>query len=469
MTINSIPESRVTQEKLLRSFSASRASILFLVAAFLVLSNPGLSRAQQTPGSGPATIDAKTQLMIIDSVTSALDSNYVFPDKAKQMGKFVREQYKKGIYKSITDASRFADKLTEDLRSICQDKHLGIRFTEEIPNYMRDPDSMSQTEQDQYVRELRRSNFGFYKVERLEGNVGYLDLRQFVHARWAGATAVAAMNFLGASDALIIDVRQNGGGEASMIQLLASYFFDEPKHINSFYIRPRNTIDQYWTQAYVPGNKMPDIPLFILTSSYTFSAAEEFTYNLKNMKRATIVGENTGGGAHPVMDVFYPSIRLGVRVPMGRAINPITGTNWEGTGIAPDIAVPQQKALSVAHREAIKKIMERTTDDEGKKQLAWTVETMSALDEPVKVDIALLQRYAGKYGPRVITLENGELYYQREGRPKYKMTPMSQDTFVFDDLRYFRLRFATDSGGQVKEIVGIYDDGHTDASPRTAD
>jgi C-terminal processing protease CtpA/Prc len=306
-------------------------------------------------------------------------------------------------------------------------------------------------------------------VERLEGNVGYLDLRQFVHARWAGATAVAAMNFLGGSDALIIDVRQNGGGEPSMIQLLTSYFFDEPKHINSFYIRPRDTIDQYWTQAYVPGNKMPNIPLFILTSSFTFSAAEEFTYNLKNMKRATIVGENTGGGAHPVMDVFYPSIKLEVRVPMGRAINPISGTNWEGVGVAPDIVVPQQKALPVAHREAIKKIMERMTDEEGKKILAWTVETMSALDEPAKVDIALLQKYAGKYGPRVIAIENGELYYQREGRPKYKMTPMSQETFVFDDIKYFRIRFVTDAAGQVTGLIGIYGEGRTDSSPRTSD
>lgn len=319
------------------------------------------------------------------------------------------------------------------------------------------------------IQEEAYDNFGFYKVEWMEGNVGYIDFRRFSNARWAGATAIAAMNFLENCDALIFDLRQNGGGEPSMIQLLTSYLFDEPQHINTFYIRPQNVTNQFWTQAYVPGRKLSKVPVFILTSSYTFSGAEEFTYNLKNMKRATIVGETTGGGAHPVMEVFFPTLKVGIQVPMGRAINPITGTNWEGTGITPDIAVPQEKALKTAYLEAIKKIVEQTKDENKKQKLTWTVETMNALQNPAKVDVALLQKYAGKYETRTITLENGELFYQREGRPKYKMIPMSQDTFVFDEIRYFRLKFNSDATGRVTEVVGMYNDGRSDSSPRTSE
>ena len=169
---------------------------------------------------------------------------------------------------------------------------------------------MSPTDNEAELAQLRRENFYFERVERLDGNVGYLDFRQFVDARLAGATAVAAMNFLSNCDAIIIDLRQNGGGEPSMIQLLTSYFFDEPKHINSFYVRYSDSIEQFWTQAYVPGKKMPDVPLYVLTSSYTFSGAEEFTYNLKNLKRATIIGETTGGGAHPVSDRYFPTLNV---------------------------------------------------------------------------------------------------------------------------------------------------------------
>ncbi|MGB8657559.1 MAG: S41 family peptidase [Candidatus Zixiibacteriota bacterium] len=444
-----------------------------LIIGYLIIcfffSSPKVTHGQQGTPIEDGKIDAKMQSIIIDSVALALDSNYVYPDKAREMGKYVREKFKKGEYKDLTSAMQFTGKLTEDLLEVCKDKHLRIEYLLELPLGLKDTDSMSQQELEQFVQQEAYDNFGFYKVERLDGNVGYVDFRRFSHARWAGATAVAAMNFLGNCDAIIFDLRQNGGGEPSMIQLLTSYLFEEPQHLNSFYIRPKNTTNQFWTQAYVPGKKLSNVPVFVLTSNYTFSGAEEFTYNLKNMKRATIVGETTGGGAHPVMEVYFSSLKVEMQLPMGRAINPITGTNWEGTGITPDIAVPQEKALQTAYLEAIKKIIEQTKDENKKQKLTWTVETMNALQNPAKVDAALMQKYAGKYGPRTITLENGELYYQREGRPKYKMIPLSQDTFIFDELRYFRLKFVSDSTGRVTEVVGMYNDGRTDSSARTSD
>jgi retinol-binding protein 3 len=451
--------------------SAHPRWVVCLVMALGILSiplTPRIVRSQVGMMSvEDETLDVKRQSLIIDSVAVALDSNYVFPDVAKKMGKYLREQKKKGAYKDLTSAQSFTEALTRDVRKINNDRHLAVRFLSTFPAYLNDPDSMSREDLERRIRNEASQNFGFQKLERLEGNVGYLDLRGFNDARWAGATAVAAMNVLANSDALIIDLRKNGGGESSMIQLLASYLLDGSKHINSFYYRDRNKTEQSWTQAYVPGKKMGDIPVYVLTSSFTFSAAEEFTYDLKCLKRATIVGETTGGGAHPVMGVYFKSLKVGVQVPIARAVNPVTQTNWEGTGIAPDIAVPQEKALETAHREALKKILEKTKDEEQRKRLAWSLAALEARLNPVRLDPERLKQYPGKYGPRTITLENGALYYQREGRPKYKMIPMSQGTFMFDDLGYFHLQFICDATGKPTEVVGLYDDGHTDRDLRT--
>ncbi len=443
--------------------------ILVTVIGLFLLATTELGLCQQAPGTEDETIDAKTQLMIIDSITTVLDSFYVFPAKAKEMDRLAHSQYRKGAYKDITSKAAFAERLSTDLFAVCNDKHFGIRYLPPQSRPAPQQDTLSQEEKEAELARLRRENYYFRRLERLDGNVGYVDFRQFVDASLAGATAVAAMNFLSNCDAIIFDLRENGGGEPSMIQLLLSYFFDEPKHINSFYVRSSDSIEQFWTQGYVLGKKMPDIPLYVLTSSYTFSGAEEFTYNLKNMKRATIIGETTGGGAHPTFERFFPTLSVEMRVPYGRAINPITGTNWEGVGVQPDIAVPKEKALTTAHLEALKTLLDRAKDGQTRAVLSWAIDGLKAELEPVTVDIALLRKYAGRYGPRAITLEDGVLFYQREGRPKYRMSPVSIDTFSLDGLDYFRVKFVTSSGGSVSEVVGLYSDGRSDVSPRTAD
>jgi C-terminal processing protease CtpA/Prc len=198
-------------------------------------------------------------------------------------------------------------------------------------------------------------------VAILPGNIGYLKLNGFVDAQIAGPTAVAAMNFLANADALIVDLRDNGGGSPSMIQLLSSYFFEERVHLNSFYIRRTDEWEEFWTHDQVQGPRMTEMPIFVLTSGRTFSAAEEFTYNLKNLERATIVGETTRGGAHPVTGSTIPfdGFTIGMTIPYGRAVNPVTGTNWEGTGIDAHIEVPADDALDAAVREASRSIVVR--------------------------------------------------------------------------------------------------------------
>jgi len=437
-----------------------------LIAAFLLLiplSSPGQeTRAQQPP------IDSKIQRAIIDSVGLTLNEVYVFPDVAKNMEKLLRKNIEDGKYKNITNLIEFTDQLTTDLQSVSHDKHLRVR-----PLPPRDPNSQSQPsaeeERKQQLERLHNDNFGFKKVEVLPGNIGYIDFRYFAETSFedASATAIAAMNFLAHVDAIIFDLRQNGGGSPSMIQLISSYLFDEPVHLNSFYIRKTDETEQFWTQGHVVGKKLLNVPVYVLTSSFTFSGAEEFTYNIKNLKRGTIIGETTGGGAHPVQGHTFENLPVLVSVPFGRAVNPITKTNWEGTGVEPDIKTPADQALIVAQTEALKKLLGKETDEEKKKELAWGIKGLEVERNPVTIDEATLRTYVGDYGPRKVSLEQGILFYQREGRRKYKLIPMGDDTFSLEGLDTFRIKFNRDSSGKVAEFLGMYSDGATDSNQRT--
>ncbi len=346
---------------------------LFVLALLFALAVP---ISAQMDDSYDRTIDKKFIAEVIDTVSATLNEYYIFGDVAKEMEDHLRMELKKGTYDTITSLSALMQTFHSELREICHDRHFGMRefSDEQLAEMSAEPSADEKKKRGvRQLAGLRYENFGLYKLERLPGNIGYLDLRGFVDASYGGETAIAAMKFLSHSNAVVIDLRENGGGSPSMIQLISSYFFDEPKHLNSFYIRSKDTIEQFWTQAYVDGKKMVDTPLYILTSSNTFSAAEEFTYNMKNMKRAKIVGETTGGGAHPVDQHFFPNLNFGMRVPYGRAINPISGTNWEGTGIEPDIKVPAADALMAARLDAMKGLKETETDEMRKFELSWDI------------------------------------------------------------------------------------------------
>jgi retinol-binding protein 3 len=294
---------------------------------------------------------------------------YVFPYVAVKMEKAVRDRAAKGEYDRITDGNEFAKKLTDDLRAVSKDKHLSIHaMADGVPDQAVNP--TPTPEQRATMRaNAARVNFGFEKVERLQGNVGYIDIRGFTSPEVGAETATAAMNFIANSDALIVDLRRNGGGEPAMIAYLTSYLFDAPTHLNDIYTEQTKSTQNWWTLPYVPGPKFGGKkPIFVLTSNYTFSGGEEFAYNLKNLKRGTIIGETTGGGAHPVRP-FKVSNRFAVGVPFARAISPITKTNWEGTGVAPDIAMPADQAFDHAYKLAIESLIQTADNPRVKGQL----------------------------------------------------------------------------------------------------
>jgi hypothetical protein len=446
-------------------FKNLQSIVIITAIALLIFAPQAISQAQDMEDKN---IDSKMQAEIIDSIAQALNEVYVFPDVAKKMEKYLRSQYKSKKYADLTGMRSFTKKLTEDLEEISKDKHLGVHFVsdktiaEKVKN-----DTLTDDAKREQLEEARRDNFGFKEVKILEGNVGYVDFRFFAEAENAGMTAIAAMNFLAYTDAIIFDIRQNGGGNPSMIQLISSYLFDESVHLNDFYVRKSDSYHQFWTPDHVQGPRLSHVDVYVLTSSRTFSGAEEFAYNIKNMKRGTLVGETTGGGAHPIERRLFSNLNCYMSLPFGRAVNPISGTNWEGTGVAPDIETPQDQALDMAHLEALKKLKEKTTDEDRLALLQWVIDGKNVRLHPVEIEVSQLQKYVGVFGPRTVTLENGCLYYERENRPKYKLIPMGNDIFMLDGLDYFRLSFKPNAEGKYDEVVGLYDDGHSDRNPRT--
>jgi hypothetical protein len=311
---------------------------LFLALLITLVAGPSTLSAQFAPASPAITPAARDR--VIDGILEALDQRYVFPAVADDMRKSITGRRAKGEYASVTSPSELAATLTRDLQSVSHDKHLRVRYGNPPAPAPR-PQGAS-------------APGAIGGAEILEGNVGYVEIRSFAYSARAIADAVAKeMSAVADADALIIDIRRNGGGAPEAVSLISSYLFGEqPVHLNSLYFRPDNTTEDFYTLRSVAGKRFgPDKPVYVLTSKATFSAAEEFAYNLQSRKRATIVGETSGGGAHPggtqqVGEGFW------VFVPAGRAINPITRTNWEGVGVIPEVPVPADSALTTALRLA---------------------------------------------------------------------------------------------------------------------
>jgi CubicO group peptidase (beta-lactamase class C family) len=348
----------------------NRASILLTVALLAGILFPTSNSAQDAQPN--LTVDAKTRDEVIEGALKALNEGYVFPETARKMEQAIRQRVERKEYDNIASAASFAQTLTAHLQEVSKDKHLRVIFNDGTRPMF---GGQNPADLERARAMAAKRNFGFEKVERLDGNIGYLDLRGFENLELARDTAAAAMNFLAHTDALIIDLRQNGGGQPDTVAFISSYLFDKRTHLNDIYERPMNTTREFWTSEDVPGKRYGDKPVFVLTSKRTFSAAEEFTYNLKNLKRATIIGETTGGGAHPVMARPLGKNFL-ITVPFARAINPITKTNWEGVGVKPDVETTAENTLKVARLAALKSAMARANDQRLADQLKAMIESL---------------------------------------------------------------------------------------------
>jgi len=303
----------------------------------------------EAEASPPKPIDEALRKDAIKQIADALRESYVYPEVGKRMADVLVKHESEGRYSAVTSASDLAQRLTTDLFAVCKDHHLSVR-PNTGPAFAAGCGSNGETGED------NRNNYGFRKSELLPGNIGYIKFDMFHGSKRAQEVAAAALAFVTDCDALVFDLRENGGGSPQMIRFISSYLFDKPTHLNSFYDRLNNKTSETWTLDSVPGKRFPnDLPVYVLTSSFTGSAAEEFTYNLKNLERATIVGETTVGAAHLVTERVINEQFL-LRVPYARAYNPVTKDNWEGAGVRPDIQVSASAALDAACKDAADKI-----------------------------------------------------------------------------------------------------------------
>ncbi len=314
----------------------TRLSILFIA----LLLNMSLCRAQDT------SYTKEYKEKVIKSISQLMNDFYVFPEVAKLTEEHLKAQFLEGYFDQFDNDESLAAALTKSVQSINKDKHMRIRSNQP---YMTPEKSQERIVEEHLARmdRSRKSNAGFKTVKILEGNVGYMDLRGFAGMESGKEVADAYMKLMSRTDAIIIDLSKNGGGSPNMVQYLCSYFFNQKLLLNSLYWREGNRTQEYWTLDEVGGLRMHDIPLFIITSERTFSAAEEFSYNMQTQKRATLVGQTTGGGANPG-GTKRINDNLSVFIPTGKAINPITKTNWEGVGVIPDEETSTEDAYDKA-------------------------------------------------------------------------------------------------------------------------
>ena len=317
---------------------------------------PGAARID-VPDDGSLAAEQLSGREIVTKAMELLRANYVFPDEAERAAAAIEARLAAGEYDGL-DEITLTDRVTGHLQDITGDKHLRLRLGGG-PGPRREPPKRPDREK---MRKMGRlDNFGIRRVERLNGNVGYIDLRRMAVPANAGPAIAAAMELVAGTYALIIDMRHNGGGAPEGVVFWCSYLFDgEPTHLNDIFRADTGETRQFWTLPYVPGTRYPDPPVYVLTSERTFSGGEDLCYTLQALGRAQVIGETTGGGAHPTRPFpVSPAVHIGI--PFARSVNPVTGTNWQGTGVVPEVAVPEAQAYDVAYARALEHVL--ATDD----------------------------------------------------------------------------------------------------------
>lgn len=291
-------------------------------------------------------MDAAEQARIVAEVRELVLTRYVFPEVATRIVADLDAAVAAGRYAAAGDVAALAAALSEDLQRANGDRHLRVIHHEEpVPDEPADESLMAALAE----RQVRQTMSGIGRVERLAGNVGLLEISPVLFsADLVGDELAAALRIVRHTRALVLDLRGCLGSDPATVAFLCTYLLPPETHLEDLYDRATDSTVQFWTLPYVPGPRYgTERPVYVLTSADTFSGGEAVAYVLKHTGRATLVGEVTRGGAHPRVGVrVHP--HLEAAIPVARSINPVTGTNWEGTGVEPDIAVPAAEALPAA-------------------------------------------------------------------------------------------------------------------------
>jgi len=321
------------------------ASLLAVAAGAPAHARPAPDFAPQAAASDARRLTDADRRDVVRRTADLIEARYVYPERAAALARSLR-RIEGGFHEEEPEA--FAAALTARLRELSEDGHFAVEHRRAAPDEAEsaaDAAHMAAQMEHWYGAGV---NHGLESVQRLDQGIGYLDLRVFAPTDMGGDLMQAAMTLLAQSPALIIDLRHNGGGMGEMVQMLEAYLLDQSAEVSGSYDRPSDTHIRAFTPSWVPGRRFgADKPVFILISKRTFSAAEALAYDLQAMGRATIVGQTSGGGAHPFKyRAITPDFILSL--PEGRSINPITGKDWQGVGVQPDVAVEPERALETA-------------------------------------------------------------------------------------------------------------------------
>jgi hypothetical protein len=423
--------------------------------------------AQQQQGSLNFPLSKHATKILVDSLSNQICKYYIEKDAAEKIAADLKKNLKQGTYDKINDPHALAAKLTSDVLAVHGDEHFHIEYNpvlaNEVSGNIEDVPKMVAEK----LKVEKNKNFGFRKVEVLNGNIGYLEISAFSRLNaYSKAAADAALKFISNSDAVIIDLRYGVGGSPDMVTHLLGHFFAERTHITDIYIRCENATLPYYTS---PDTTTPDltrVPIYVLTSYKTFSAAEGLTYALQSLKRATIIGEVTRGGAHTVT---YRPLSAGfvADIPFGHAIDPRTKTNWEAVGIMPDIRVSADEALESAEKLIFEERLKLTKDSIEYAKIKWQRDFLLAANHPTSLSSAELQAVEGKYGAFTLTLKNNQLYYQKTGKAKFPLIALSATQFRPRGNDTFIISIKTAANGDIAEMTTAYDDGRIETAQKT--
>jgi hypothetical protein len=315
--------------------------------------------SQFSPTQKDLQISSKEKSQIIDTIIKAVKHSYVFPKISSQIETMLLTHERKGDYNKIISSKEFADTISNQLTFTSNDKHLRILYSyDTIPQKTNKEPPLPD-----FIKTFAlENNYGFNKIDILDGNIGYINILGFFPFDEATQKAIASFDFLSGTKALIVDLRENTGGYAPLANFMISYFFNkQPVKILENVFRDSSKIEQMWSSFYVPGKRYLNRPVYVLTSSGTFSAGEAFAYILQGFHKAIVVGERTGGGAN-LCDLIRLNDHFVMNLPVGRPVSPFSKSNWEAVGVQPDIAVSKEKALITAHIAALQELIKNCTD-----------------------------------------------------------------------------------------------------------
>lgn len=412
-----------------------KRSCLTLAAAAICLAAPAAAQPSSRPGAAATAVDPR---QVVGEVRRVIAERYVLPERRPALDAVLAEGLASGRY-NVADPTQLAALINADLERVGRDRHLNFGYDPAQAAQLAARTDAGEPDRSGYERQVRRNNHGVAELKLLPGNVRYMDYRGF---NWIGPESQAAldtaMHFLSGGEAVIIDLRRNGGGSPQAVQHIISHFMEPDRPLVTFHMNGQPTPDSLSSLRELQAPRMIGKPLYVLISAGTGSAAEEFTGHVGGYRLGELVGANTSGAGFrndlvPVPGGFVLSVSV------GRAVLASTGKDWEAVGHAPTIPAPVETALEAAHAHALRRIA-AAAEGERRAELEGLAEGLNAISQP-GTPAAPIAAYAGSYGERRVWIEDGKLWYQLAGRPKRPLVALGDHRFTFGDDPAWRLVF----------------------------